>query len=147
VTTLASMSVIPDSEFGTRVRARLRDEQVIWLTTTADDSTPQPNPVWFLWEPDGDAVLVYCDNAAKRLDHVAIRPRVSLHFDSNGRGGNVVVFAGVAEQAVDAPPPDANDAYVTKYAQAIEGLGVDAAQFATKYSVPLRVRMTKVRGF
>jgi PPOX class probable F420-dependent enzyme len=141
------MSVIPESDFGTRVRERLRDEPIIWLTTTSDDATPQPNPVWFLWEPDADAVLVYCDNAAKRLDHVAIRPRVSLHFNCNERGGNVVVFAGVAEQAVDAPPPNGHEAYVAKYAQAIEGFGVDAEQFATKYSVPLRVRLTRVRGF
>jgi PPOX class probable F420-dependent enzyme len=141
------MSVIPDSEFGTRVRARLRDEQVIWFTTIADDSTPQPNPVWFLSEPDADAVLIYSDNAAKRLDHVAVRPRVSLHFDSDGHGGNVIVFAGVAEQAVDTPSADGNEAYVAKYAPAIERLGVDPAQFATKYSVPLRVRLSKVRGF
>jgi PPOX class probable F420-dependent enzyme len=141
------MSVIPDSEFGSRVRDRLRDEPIIWLTTTSDDGTPQPNPVWFLWEPDADAVLVYCDNAAKRLDHVAVRPRVSLNFEANERGGNVVVFAGVAEQPVDAPPPNQHEAYVAKFARAIEGLGVDAAQFATKYSVPLRVRLSKLRGF
>jgi PPOX class probable F420-dependent enzyme len=141
------MSVIPDSQYGTRVLGRLRDEQIIWLTTTSDDATPQPNPVWFLWERDADAVLIYCDNAAKRLDHVAVRPRVSLHFNCTEHGGDVVVFAGVAEQAVDAPPPNEHEAYVAKYAQAIEGLGADAAQFAQKYSVPLRVRLRKLRGF
>lgn len=49
--------VLPDadSEFGQRVRARLRDEQVIWFTTVGADGTPQPNPVWFIWQGPGGA--------------------------------------------------------------------------------------------
>jgi phosphohistidine phosphatase len=84
------MPVIPDSDFGTRARHRLQDEIVIWLTTTSADGTPQPNPVWFFWEEDADALLIYNANNAKRLEHVADRPRVSLHFDGNGRGGDIV---------------------------------------------------------
>ena len=51
---------LPDagSNFGRRVRERLRVEQVIWLTTTQADGTPQPNPVWFVWE-DPDTLIVY----------------------------------------------------------------------------------------
>jgi PPOX class probable F420-dependent enzyme len=141
------MSVIPDSGFGARVRTRLRDERLIWFTTTADDGTPQPNPVWFLWDGDSDAVLIYNANGAKRLEHVAVRPRVSLNFEADDNGGDVVVFAGVAEQALDTPPPNEHEAYVTKYTDAIAGLGLAAEQFAQRYSVPLRVRLTKVRGF
>ena len=48
------MTVLPDAgtPFGDRVRERLVDEQVIWLTTVGADGTPQPNPVWFLWTPE-----------------------------------------------------------------------------------------------
>src|SRR6478609_6474665 len=49
------MTVIPDTEFGARVRQRLQDETLIWFTTTSADGTPQPNPVWFLWEPDTES--------------------------------------------------------------------------------------------
>jgi hypothetical protein len=38
-----------------RVAQRLREDAVIWLTTVAANGTPQPNPVWFLW--DGHSVL------------------------------------------------------------------------------------------
>jgi predicted pyridoxine 5'-phosphate oxidase superfamily flavin-nucleotide-binding protein len=43
-------SALPDSgtAFGERVRRRLREEQVIWITTVGKDGTPQPNPVGFL---------------------------------------------------------------------------------------------------
>jgi len=43
------MSVLPDptTPFGERVARRLREEPVIWFTSTSRDGTPQPNPVWF----------------------------------------------------------------------------------------------------
>ena len=140
------MSIIPDSDFGMRVRDRLKGEKVIWFTTTSADGTPQPNPVWFLWEQDGDSVLIYNASEAKRLDHVAVCPHVSLNFDGNGHGGNIVVIAGVAEQALDVPPATEHEPYVAKYAADVARIGMDAESFAKKYSVALRVRMTKVRG-
>ena len=103
---------IPDSEFGERVRRRLRDETLIWFTTTSADGTPQPNPVWFLWEPEQDAVLIYNATKAKRLEHVAVRPRVSLNFEADEHGGDVVVITGVAEQALDAPANKEHEAYL-----------------------------------
>ena len=71
----------PATEFGARVRRRLESEQVAWLTTTAADGTPQPNPVWFLW--DGATFLVYSLSDAARLSHIARNPHVSLNFDGN----------------------------------------------------------------
>ncbi|MGH8862798.1 MAG: TIGR03667 family PPOX class F420-dependent oxidoreductase [Jatrophihabitantaceae bacterium] len=141
------MSVIPDSEFGARVRKRLHDEQLAWLTTTGADGTPQPNPVWFLWEPDDEAVLVYNANNAKRLDHAAVRPRVALNLQSDEHGDDVVVLTGTAEQALDAPPVDRHEAYLAKYDAGIVRIGSDRANFARDYSAPLRIRITKVRGF
>ena len=140
------MSVIPDSDFGNRVRSRLRAEKVVWLTTTGSDGTPQPNPVWFLWDEDDDAVLVYNANDANRLDHVAVRPHVSLNFDGNGKGGDIVVLAGVAEQALDVPSADRHEGYIAKYARDVERVSNDPATFAKRYSVPLRIRIAKVRG-
>lgn len=141
------MSVIPDSDFGARVRARLRDETLIWFTTTSQDGTPQPNPVWFLFEPDTESVLIYNANHAARIGHVATRPRVALNFHTNSGGGDVVVMTGSAERATDVPNVDEHEAYLTKYAEAIKGLGSNPEKFAHDYSVPLRVRLSKVRGF
>lgn len=141
------MSVIPDSEFGARVRSRLRDEDTVWLTTTTANGTPQPNPVWFLWNADDETVLVYNANDAKRLDRFALRPRVALNFNTDESGDDVVVLTGVAEQALDVPAPDRNEAYLAKYADAIARIGLNRNSFAQKYSVPVRVRIEKARGF
>ena len=83
--------VLPDpaTGFGNRVRLRLHDEQVIWFTTVGGDGTPQPNPVWFLWEDN--SALVYSRPDANRLTHIRRRPQVCLHFDGDGSGGDIVV--------------------------------------------------------
>src|SRR5438034_9956157 len=109
-------NVLPDPTtlFGQRVRARLHDEMVIWLTTVGQDGTPQPNPVWFLWDDD-DGFLVYNRADAARMQHVRSRPRVSMSFDGNGKGGDIVVFTGPAEQVEGVPAPHEHPDYLAKY--------------------------------
>ncbi len=141
------MTLIPDSEFGRQVRARLRDEQTIWLTTVGADGTPQPNPVWFLWDGESDDVLIYNANKAARLRHIADRPQVSLNFNTGPGGEDVVVFTGTAEVDSAAPPVDRNAPYLAKYTAGIQGLGSTAEQMAANYATVLRIRLAKVRGF
>jgi PPOX class probable F420-dependent enzyme len=139
------MSVVPDGAFGERVRTRLRDAQVIWLTTVGGDGSPQPNPVWFLW--DGDAsVLVYNRADAFRLKHVEARPQVALHFDGDGRGGDIVVLTGDAHRADDSPPAHTNPAYVEKYDGPMRRVSGSTEQFADAYPVALRIDIRRVRG-
>ena len=74
----------------------------------ADDGvaggTPQPVPVWFLW--DGDAsILLYSRPDQPKLRNIGRNPRVSLHLDGNGQGGDVVVCLGEAFVSDD-PPSD-----------------------------------------
>jgi PPOX class probable F420-dependent enzyme len=139
------MSVIPNTEFGDRVRSRLRTETAVWLTTTGADGTPQPNPVWFLWD-GADSVVVYSDHEAVRLQHIAGRPQVSLNFDGDGRGGDIVVIAATAEIDDTVPPADQNPEYLAKYEEWITRIGHDPAGFAARWSVPLRLTFRKVRG-
>lgn len=130
--------------FGARVLQRLRDEWIIWLTTTGADGTPQPSPVWFLWE-DG-ALLIYSRPHTPKLRNIARNPRVALNFDGDGRGGNIVVFTGEARLAGDAPPANAVGAYAEKYAEGLRRIGMSPDAFAREYSVALRVTPTGVRG-
>jgi PPOX class probable F420-dependent enzyme len=139
--------VLPDpgSEFGKRVRARLRDEQVIWFTTVGADGSPQPNPVWFLWT-DPATVLIYNMSTAARLAHLATNPRVSLNFDGNGQGGDIVVLTGRAEVAPQLPAPHENPDYVAKYGGGMTQVSGNLEAFSAVYSVPVTVQVERVRG-
>jgi PPOX class probable F420-dependent enzyme len=139
------MSVIPAGPFGERVAIRLRAEPVIWLTTVGADGTPQPNPVWFLWD-GASSLLVYNRSDAARLRHVGERAKVALNLDGNGQGGDIVVLAGTARRDESAPPPDRNDGYLAKYADAMARVSGSVEQFAAQYPVPLRIEVRRVRG-
>jgi PPOX class probable F420-dependent enzyme len=134
----------PATEFGARVARRLREEVVAWFTVVDAAGTPQPAPVWFLW--DGESVLIYSHGQAKRLEHLAAHPRVSFHFDGDGAGGNIVVLTGTAEAVPDEPPANENQPYLAKYGSRISGGWSSAENFASIYSVPVRFRPQRVRG-
>jgi PPOX class probable F420-dependent enzyme, Rv3369 family len=137
--------VLPDptTEFGARVARRLREEMLVWLTVVDGAGTPQPAPVWFLW--DGESVLVYSHGEAKRLDHVRANPRVALHFDGNGHGGDIVVLTGRAEITAE-PLAEGNPDYLAKYGAWITDGWQTAESFGSVYSVPVRIHPRRVRG-
>lgn len=139
--------MIPDraTAYGKRVHRRLTDETTIWLTTTGRDGTPQPNPVGFLWD-GGDSMLTYSETNARRLANIRRQPRVSLNFDSNG-GEDIVVLIGTAEILDDHPAVPDNPAWLEKYGDAIDARFGGAAKFAARFSVPVRIHLTRVRGF
>lgn len=134
-----------DTQLGRRVRQRLRDEALIWFTSVGRDGTPQPNPVWFIWR-DG-AVLVYNLTDAHRLTHIRTRPLVSLHFDSNGQGGDVIVLRGHAERVHDQPPPHEQPAYLEKYREGMTQVSGSPESFGRQFPVPVLVEISHVRGF
>jgi PPOX class probable F420-dependent enzyme len=135
----------PSTDFGKKVIFRLNDEEIIWLTTVADDLTPQPNPVWFLW--DGESILIYTQASSKKVVNLLKRPRVSLNFDATDTGEDVVVFTGTAEFDSDAPPVDENRPYVEKYRLGLAALGSSPEQMGQEYNIKIRVRPDKVRGW
>jgi PPOX class probable F420-dependent enzyme len=124
---------------------RLRDEQVIWLTTVGADGTPQPNPVWFLWTDDH--VLVYSLTGAQRLTNIRQRPRVSLHFDEDGTGAHCMVLTGHAEILTDRPPPHEMPAFLGKYREGMVQVSGSPEAFGASYSVPVGVRVARIRGY
>jgi len=137
--------VIDEStEFGARAARRLRGDLLAWLTTVDGRGTPQPIPVWFLWDGDRE-VLIYSRPGTAKLPNIERNPRVSLHLDGNGQGGDVVVCLGAARLSDD-PPADRVADYVAKYAPLIERNRWSAESFAADYSVPLRITITRIRG-
>jgi PPOX class probable F420-dependent enzyme len=135
----------PVTGFGQRVRQRLRDEQLIWFTTVGADGTPQPNPVWFLWEDA--AVLVYNRPDANRLTHIRSRPQACVHFDGDGRGGDIVVMTGRAQLLAGHPLPHQLPGYLDKYRESMTRVSGSPEAFSEAYPVAVRIDVVRVRGF
>ena len=133
-----------NSDFGARVARRLGEERIAWLTTVRPNGTPEPSPIWFLW--DRKTLLIYSKPNTQKLRNIARNPNVALHFDGDGRGGDIIVITGTARVDEDAPPASQIPAYVEKYAERMQNNRMTAASFARDYSVAIRVTPTHLRG-
>ena len=136
------------TEFGARVAQRLRQESTIWLTTVGVDGTPQPRPVWFLWDPENSSFLIFSMPSAAKVRHIRHNPRVALNLNTDDGGDDVAVFIGEARVIgkKDISPAE-RQAYLDKYQEGIKNIGMSEASFEQDYSVPIRVTAHKMRGF
>jgi len=142
--TRVAFAIDTSTPFGERAARRIREELLGWLVTVSPAGAPQPVPVWFLWD-GADGVLLYSRPGKPKLRNIAGNPRVSLHLDGNGRGGDIVVLSGTASVSDD-PQADRVDEYVAKYRPLIEGNGWTPESFAADYSVPVRIVLTRLTG-
>jgi PPOX class probable F420-dependent enzyme len=132
------------TEFGTRAARHLREEIVVWLTTVTPSGSPLPMPVWFVW--DGNESVVMYSMAGARIRNIEANPRVSLNFGGDGGGGDIVVLLGEATVDRDAPPPNQAADYLAKYDEHIDRIGMTREAFAQRYSVPVRIQLTRLKG-
>ena len=132
------------SPLGRRVNRRLRQEQIIWLTTVDAHGTPQPRPVWFHW--NGRTVLIFSERHKAKMEHIARNRNVALNLNTSKDGDDVAVLIGDAVVARRRPPLARVKAYLQKYKKGLKDIGVTAPQFAASYSVPILVTPRSMRG-
>jgi PPOX class probable F420-dependent enzyme len=126
------------TEVGKRAEARLKEEEITWMTTVRSDGQPQTVPVWFLWDDDG--FLIYSQPNRQKLKNISRNPHVGLNLNSNEQGNDVVRLEGTASIDEDAPLSSEIAPYVEKYRESIARIGYDVEGFARAYSVAVRVR-------
>ncbi len=133
------------TEFGARVQRRLDNDRIIWLVTVDGRGTPQPSPVWFEWKEG--KVLIFSQPNTGKLRNIERQSRVSLHFDGDEYGNDIIVLTGIA--TIDETQPRAVDLprYLEKYGDGIESLGMTNQAFSDEYNVPVLVEPMKLRGF
>lgn len=133
---------MPDTttDAGARAEERLREEEVVWMTTVRPDGQPQSVPVWFLW--DGESFLIYSQPDARKLKNIAENPRINLNLNSNNVGEDVARAECTAE-VVDAPPATEVGPYLEKYRDGIARIGMDPDGFAGAFSVAVRATPTR----
>jgi PPOX class probable F420-dependent enzyme len=132
------------TDFGKRAARRFREEMIYWLVTVDAAGTPQPSPVWALW--DGATFLLYSQPDTPKLGNIARHPRVALHLDGDGKGGDIVTVTGEAHLVHDVAPADRVPQYVTKYREGMRRIGMTPESFARAYSVAIRITPSRLRG-
>lgn len=132
------------TEFGKRVLRRLEEERIIWLVTLRGDMTPQPSPVWFWW--NGESLLIFSQPGKPKVRNIMENYKVALHFDSDGRGGDIVILNGTAEIVEDSLPANDVSAYIRKYQEGLKRINMTSESFTSSYSIPIRVKLYSLRG-
>lgn len=132
------------SELCLRAQELWRTAEVIWLTTVRADGTPQPNPVWFVW--DGETFLIYSQPNQQKLRNVARHPIVALNLNGAGWDRDIVIVTGEARIAPEEPLAEQVPAYVEKYRENMARLGMTPAEYSRTYTVPIRVRPVSLWG-
>jgi PPOX class probable F420-dependent enzyme len=132
------------TEFGERVARRLSQEKIAWFTTVSQDGTPQPRPVWFLW--NGESFLIFSQAEGFKVRHLNANPKASLHLDGDGQGGDIVVFVGEAQVETNPIVPDDQAAYIEKYRKGFKRIGMSPDTFAARYQIAIRLTPGKLRG-
>jgi PPOX class probable F420-dependent enzyme len=135
-----------DSEFGAKAARRLSQEGIIWLVTVRHDGTPQPSPVWFLW--DGETILIYSQPNTQKLRNIARNAKVSLNLNSDAWAYEVVIVTGDAQVEENAPLVGDVPAFVKKYVHDLPSAKsqADFDRIMDGYNVAIRVTPTGLRG-
>lgn len=132
------------TENGQRAERHLRAEPIMWLTTVDGAGQPQSSPVWFVW--DGATILHYSAHSQK-VHNIRRNPKVSLHLSDDGQGGNILTLEGTAAIVPDPTPAHQTPAYLEKYANGIQRLGMTPKGFGDAYPVAIRVTPTRTRVY
>jgi PPOX class probable F420-dependent enzyme len=124
-------------------RERLEHDVVAWLTTVAPDGRVQSSLISFLH--DGPGVFFYSQPNTPKLRNIAHSPLVSFHLQSDPYGDHSLIIEGTAEVDTTIPPLDAHERYMAKYREPHEHWDLDFTNTALDFSVPVRIRPTRVR--
>ena len=140
---LDPLAVALAREDGSWAREHLDRDVVAWLTTVAADGRPQSSVISFL--RDGPTILFFSMPDTPKLRNIARSPLVSFHLQSDPYGDHYLVIEGRALVDTSIPPSDVHPQYRAKYAEPLAHWGMDEAQTAQDFSIPVRIRPTRVR--
>lgn len=124
-------------------REHLEHDVVAWLTTIAASGMPQSSVISFLW--DGDTIFFYSKPDTPKLRNIARSPEVSFHLQSDAYGDHALIIEGSAELDPTVPPSDVHPIYQAKYREPLVHWGMDEADTARDFSVPIRITPRRVR--
>lgn len=91
--------------------------------------------MWFCF--DGADFTVYSPARASRVTHVFEHPEVTLHLESNGIGGGIVIVGGRATVTAEGVDPRDDSEYWAKYHVEADllGLGEAISSYSTRITI------------
>ncbi len=134
----------PTTRIGAWFREHLAGDIVGWLTTVAPDGTPQSSVIAFLW--NDESVLLYSQPGALKVRNIAAHPRVAFHLQCDPFGKHLLTLEGIAAPDHTAAAGEAWAAYLDKNRDAFGQWGMDPAEARREYSLPIRIRPTRIRA-
>lgn len=132
------------AEMTPEIQQAVEKAYVIWFTTVRADGTPQPTPVWFVW--DKDSFLIYTTANAQKYRNIQANAKVALNLDDTDNGNHYTVFFGEAVVDSNTPAPSKMPAYIEKYRQGISDIDMTPDSFDAQFTIPIRIKPTHVRG-
>lgn len=124
-------------------REHLANDIVAWLTTVAADGMPQSSVICFMW--DGDSIFFYSKPDTPKLRNIARSPEVSFHLQSDPYGDHALIIEGTAEPDPTVASSDVHPTYRVKYREPFVHWGMEEADVARDFSVPIRITPRRVR--
>lgn len=124
-------------------RRHLATDVVGWLTTQSPDGRLQSSVISFLW--DGETILVYSQPDTPKIRNIEHDPAVSFHLSGDRYGDHGLIMEGVAEIDRSTPPGNVHPAFREKHRGPLAHSQMDPDEAAATFSVPIRIRPTRVR--
>jgi PPOX class probable F420-dependent enzyme len=124
-------------------REHIETDVVAWLTTVAPDGRVQSSVISFLHE-DG-TILFYSEPDTLKMRNIGHSTRVSFHLQSDPYGDHYLVMEGTIAIDPSVPPSDEHPVYHAKYLEPHAHWGMEVADVARDFSVPLRINPSRIR--
>lgn len=124
------------------IAERLRANVIAWLGSVRPDGRPHLVAVWFLW--NDEHILIFSKPNNQKVRNLRQNPNVTLALDDTNEGDDPIVIEGSAE-LVDDPDISTNlAAYLAKYGEAMQEIGLPGAEMAKVYSQAIRITPSRV---
>lgn len=130
---------------GAWAREHLVSDVVAWLTTVTPGGAPQSSVICFFW--DGAEIVFYSKPETPKVRNIAVNARVAFNLQSDPYGDHGLSMEGVAAVDEKLPPQDQVLWYLAKYREPLAHWGMDPEKTAREFSLPIRIRPTRVRAF
>ena len=94
---------------------------------------------------ENGTIIFYSQPDTLKLRNIEHSAKVSFHLQSDPYGDHYLVVEGAIAIDPSVPPSDRHPAYHAKYLEPHAHWGMEVADVARDFSVPLRITPTRVR--